>query len=325
METLNLNFNGTSNIIKSFCWTLSVLSWLLMLTVGWISISYLPDEMIYEYLPPLSFILKFISIWDISKYPNYDKKHDFIRTLYYAPCQMNESFLYITFIITLIFSTFGFIIYVIFCTFKKDSKIMNGMLGNISKFHFIPILSVSALFLIGIFLNDKDYDNDEEKNCNIASLVFSIIGLFSLLVISFKTQMESPWYGDIFIKKGTYGCLIALLTYNICYSVFRIGLDDMNSFDFNKKKDFRKNCGIGMSLTIGVFNLLFSYFLRDYILAAMNLLIYIGATIYFFDLPESIRDFYNEDVDGIIDIVMIVLSAAMIALILFMFKPWASK
>lgn len=316
METLNLNFNGTSNMIKSFCWILSVLSWILMLVTGWISISYLSDD--FSLKNP-----KLPNIWNIYKLPKYEDIYALISYFFYVPVQMNGTFLYIIFIITLVFATVGFFIYFLFCTFKKDSNIMNGMLGNLSKYHFIPILCVSALFLIGILLNeDEDYNDDEERNYEIAALIFSIIGLFSLIGISFQTKIESSWYGNLFIKKGTYGCLIALLTYSICYSSFRVGI---NNSEYNEKHNFRKNCGIAMPLTIGVFNLLISYFLRDYILAAMNLLIYIGTTIYFYDLPDWLRDKFNEDADGIIDIVMIVLSAATIALILFMFKPWNTK
>ena len=320
MNTLNLNFNGTTNIVKSICWIISVLSWIFMLIVGWISISYIDDSVI----DILKLKFNISNIWNIYNFPKIEmgiigQTYDYIK---YIPCQINELFLYITFITALIFATFGFFIYFCLCTFKKDSNIMNGMLDGYSKFHFIPIICIATLFLIGILLNDEN-DKDKEDDYEIASFIFSVIGLFSLIIISYLTKMESPWYGNLFIKKGTYGSFIALLTYNVCYSVYRMGID--NSENGDEKIDFRKNCGIGITLSVGIFNLLIAYFLKDYILAAMNLLIYIGATLYFFDMSKDVREEFNDNADGIIDIIMIVLSAVTIGLILFLFKPWTAK
>ena len=54
MEKLNLNFSGGENILKSICWILSVLSWLLFIVTGWISLRWLED---------------FYIIWNVKKKP----------------------------------------------------------------------------------------------------------------------------------------------------------------------------------------------------------------------------------------------------------------
>ena len=47
MEKLNLDFKDGSSVVKSICWILSYLSWLLLVVTGWISIKWLDDDMHY--------------------------------------------------------------------------------------------------------------------------------------------------------------------------------------------------------------------------------------------------------------------------------------
>ena len=56
---------------------------------------------------------------------------------------------YIIIILTLILATAGFLVYIYSIFISKNDNVVNGMLGNISKFHFIPLLCISALFIIG--------------------------------------------------------------------------------------------------------------------------------------------------------------------------------
>ena len=45
MEKLNLNFSGGSKIVKSICWIMSYLSWIMLVITGWISLKWLDDDM----------------------------------------------------------------------------------------------------------------------------------------------------------------------------------------------------------------------------------------------------------------------------------------
>ena len=44
MEKLNLNFSGGDNVVKSICWIMSYLSWLLLVASGWASIKWLDED-----------------------------------------------------------------------------------------------------------------------------------------------------------------------------------------------------------------------------------------------------------------------------------------
>jgi hypothetical protein len=304
MEKYNINFKGGDNIMKTICWILSLISWILLLVTGVIGLVDLFNKNLIWVIP------KWETVGDITII------NIIVYYFFYRPMQILDSCLVTIFILTIIFTFIGFFIYIYLCTCGQNSSVMEGMLGSISRFHFIPLVCASALFLIGI----TDHNLDEEKSIITTSLIFSIIGLFSLVLIAFKSNLESgPWYANFIIKKGVYGSYIALFTYNTCYSILLLGI--MNEKD---PISFKKGCGIGLSLAVGIVNLIISFLLKDMILAFQNFLIYLGATIYYFGMHKLIREHYNENADGIIDIIMIVLSLAAVGFIGFQNKDMFS-
>ena len=93
---------------------------------------------------------------------------------------------------------------------------------------------------------------------------------------------------------------------------------------FQKKKNdllkFINNCGTALPLTIGIVNISLSLALKDFMISVMNLLIFIGCTIYYYNLDDYIKDHFKDNGDGIIDIIMIVLSSVAIAFLLYMYR-----
>lgn len=194
------------------------------------------------------------------------------------------------------------------------------MLGDISKFHFIPLACASALFLIGITM--KNYDDEKSvKGIIITALIFSLLGLFSLIFIFFKADLSSSIYGNWLIKKTTFGSLIAIFTYSFGYTVTQIGLFNT---ELSEIKSFKKGAGIGLSIAMGLFNLIIAFVLKEVMISFINILIYIGMTIYYFSLSAQWRK-VNGQIEGIFDIIIIVLSALVIALIAIKYKSAAFK
>ena len=136
-----------------------------------------------------------------------------------------------------------------------------------------------------------------------------------------QTKIENPLYVVYSIKDGLYSCLIALFTYCLFYSSYYIGLmtrlKDLELWEDIPK--YKKACGIVFSIFIGVINLCVSFVLKDFILPIINFIIYLGLVIRFFDMDESTRKDDNvTNAEGIIEIVVIVLSAIVLALIIFL-------
>ena len=101
MEKLNLNFSGGSNIVKSICWIMSYISWIMLVITGWISLKWLDDDMYWI-------------IWTIVAYRNnsdLDDKDVYSYGFGYLPFQMHVSLIYIVFILTLIVILGGCIVF----------------------------------------------------------------------------------------------------------------------------------------------------------------------------------------------------------------------
>ena len=309
---MNLNFSGGDNIVKTVFWLLSILSWLLYLITGWIAI-----------------FGKEYYLWTIPK--NAIVNYLISQVHLYIPCQIDEPLLMAIFIVTLAISTLGFVAYLVYSTCIK-SNVFDGMMGSLSRFHFIPLACAGGLFLVGETIGESE----KPKDLLIAALCFSIIGFISIILVHLKTNME-PWYASLLVKKATFSCLIALFTYSICYTIYQLGvINELNNFTLeqlikyilngkNNLADFINNCATAFSIVIGVVNLSLSFVLKDLMISVMNLLIYIGCTIYYYNIEEYKNKTFNNNGEGIIDIIMIVLSALNIGLILFMYKTDSFK
>ena len=293
MEKLNLNFSGGENILKSICWILSVLSWLLFIVTGWISLRWLED---------------FYIIWNVKKIPIQEEFG--INLGVYAPFQMQISLIYIVFILTMIIALAGFILYMIKSTCKKDDNVFGGMIGQWSKFHFCPLLCVSALFIIGECIDNPTpkHNLHHSNDMLISSFIFTIIGLLTLIFIYIMTDLNTDWYILLTLKKGTFSCLITLLWYHFCYLIYYIRFMDNPNDNLN----WSKGCGLSFSIIFGIGTLIFAFLFKDLVVAGMTTLIYVGLTAYYFSLTKIVREGANQNGDGIVDIIMMVFSVALI-------------
>ena len=221
-------------------------------------------------------------------------------------------------------------------------------MGTFSRYHFIPLLRASAMFIVGmsqkLYLMDLSYDfefydfrsiDDDRDRINkflgsfAANLAFSIIGLVSLVFIKMKNELEKPLYIIYLIIDGFYSWLIVLFTYSLFYSSIYTGYYNKMKDAFNTLKDnpinyaktlsilneipnFLKDCGIAFSLVIGIINLGIGIFLKNIGIPIMNLIIYLGLTIYFFNIKEVNGYTGVSFAEGAIDITIIILSALLI-------------
>ena len=350
MET---NFDFKNNMGKTIFFIMSLLSWVMFIITGWIGFFFLAIKSYHK-------DISYNNIWSFLSF--YKKGNEIVHGLY-SPIQADISLYIIFFFILLGLGTAGFIAYLIKSTFKKEEQVFEGMMGKFARYHFIPLLCGSAMFIVGmsqkLFLMDLSYDfeyyennkevsidDDRERinkflSCFAINLAFSIIGLASLVFIKMKTELEKPLYIAYLIKDAFYSCLIVLFTYCIFYSSIYTGYYNKMKGAFNNLKDnplnyaktlallneipnFLKDCGIAFSLVIGIINLGIGIFLKDIGIPTMNLIIYLGLSIYFFNIKEVNGYTGVSFAEGAIDITIIVLSALLITYNgLNKFKPQA--
>lgn len=278
---------STSTSISNPIVFISLISWILVLITGWLSF----------FVPNIDGGLFFMNLIITTKEENP------------FPLFMYKVLFYIFAIILLLSLTVSFIIYVYNLFKTKDENVLNGMLGIKSKFHFIPLLCIAVLFIIG-------ESTDKNKNFNNTQLffflIFTILALLSMIFIYIYTKIDSPEYVNYIIKNGAYSCLISFLIYNLFVVIWYYILKNKDDgFKFNK------NCTTAFSILICLTNLCASFLLKEITISVSNLIIYIGMATCFYKINKEIRDYIYHKSVGIIDIFGIILSILMICLVAY--------
>jgi len=297
------NFPGGKNVVKSICWILSYLSWLLAAATNLAALKWM-------YAPVKG--NSFCFIWNILIIPNYLKKNPILSSILgaktYYPLQMSELMIYIVlnFAFAMIFA--GCVVYIVKTFIKRDIQAIDGLFGKFSQFHFFPFLCNFVMSLLGILSGD---DIEKRDDFAKAGLAISLIGLASMIFIYITTKSDSfDSTGKFFIKNGAFSCLIVLFWYSFCYDIFMVR---MLTEETDQK--WAKGCSLAFSIIFGVGSISFSFLFKDVMVSFMNILIYIGMAKNYFELgiDTSSKD-YNKNGDGAIDIIMLVCS-----MILFLF------
>ena len=264
----------------------------------------------FIYISIISFALLIIS--GILSYVNFQKWDAKIFWNLFAsvtgvPISVHEIVLYILFSILLLFALISFIFIIIY---RNEEGLREGILGKYSKFHFIPILCATSLYIIGEAYGVNNLINDAPY---AFSIIFSIIGLCSLIFIYIQTSMPKL-NARLAIKKGLYSSLIVLFVYNLCFTITLLG--QMKISSPSGLRNWRKGTSIAFSLIIGIINLVLSFILKDVIIPGMNLILYLAMTIDFFRSGYRL----NGVAEGVIDIIIGVFSICMICVLSIKYK-----
>ena len=170
------------------------------------------------------------------------------------------------------------------------------------------------MFIIGESYNKVDLNYrfnylDYSDVKYIFSLVFTCFAIISLIFISLSTKITSPWYATLTLNKGAYSCFFALLIYNFGFVlsnyIFYKKIGKENEYNI---LNFFKKSSLAFSIIIGILNNAASILLQDFMIAFINLLIYLGMTISFYKKSKENREDLLYESNGILDIIMMVIS-----------------
>ena len=292
----------------------------------------------------ISWILFVISMWVSYNYGYYFWTPYTIffggDSIYYFPIELGSVTINMPWLNRYFFliSVIGFSVYLIFTTCKKNQSLYDGMLGTLSRFHFIPLLCISALYIIAIsayyiLTNDSETIDVLKSYRTLITfdLIFTIIALGSLIVIYITTQIESEWYIVLAIKKGVYSSFIILLLYNFFHIIpsFRLinyyyDIFNFRDIDRDEVTKFLKRSGIAFTIIFGFLSLAFSVFFKDLMAAFTTFLMYLGMVLSFFNKNkrqrEARKENYNGYADGVLQIIYMALSLLCIAFLIFWCK-----
>ena len=276
--------NETKNIATKICMVLSCISWIAASINNWIALNWFYSK-------------NHRSLWNI---------YNFLESelSYQAPIQMHYIMNYIVFNFAFAIIFISCIIFLITLLFKNDEGVINGMFGKFSKFHFFPLLCCFGLDVFGeLGINEGDLEAFHAPDK--AGLAISLVGLISMIFVYIFTDLKSnKWWVNFFLKNGAFSCLIVLFFYDFCYDVYYCRTATRNvDFDF----EWLKGCGIFFSILFGLCCLIFSFAFKDIMISFMNILIYIGMTIHYFQIKEDTRSTkqYNRNGDGIVDVIIL--------------------
>lgn len=267
--------------------SLSMISWISLVFFSWKSFS----EQNTTY-----FILEILNEGRLSDY-NYDEQYYYKKGDEIAfPLFIKLSMLH-TFITVLIIM--GFINYVIYTMIKPSQLVDEGLFGKVSKFHFLPLSLVSAIFFfienIQIIKKERKYDDNYhlyyEYNKNhitmnrlnfILIFFFTVTGFISLFIVYIKSKFSSNKIAILTIKKGVYSSLLVLLFHNIFNSIIAFKYIDIieDNVDIEiKLADFFRFSRIVFGPILGVGIIIFSFIFKDVIALFTNFLMFIGMLI----------------------------------------------
>jgi len=265
---------------------LSYISWVAITINNWIALSWLYNK-------------KYRTIWNVYIYLEEEEKLQ-------APLQMYYIMNYIVFNLIFTIISIGCIVFFITTLIKKDQEVINGIMGKITQFHFFPLLCYFGMTILGELGMKADHIEDFYKT-DKAGIALSLIGLISMILIYVFTEIKSEnWWANFFLK-GTFSCLIILFWYNFCYDIYYLRLA-VKEEEINY--DWLKGCGIFFSILFGLCVIAFACAFKDILLSFLNILIYIGMSIYYFNYTEKERNTrqFNKNEDGIIDIMIMAFS-----------------
>ena len=279
------------------------------------------NPMIWEIISFLSWLLFISAKWD-----NYVKSSSIEIILYY-PVLYNRSMVQL---FTLIISSLGFLIYLKYIIYSKDNNLYQGLFGDKSKYHFVPLLLYSTICIIfdrefmKIINRLDDFEGPDDDNPPYSNafsekafgtfyMLFSIFTLASIIYIYMKTEMNCEWYMIMTIKKGIYSVIIAESVHCIFESIFYLRLvtaveDIENLF---------KTGGVFLVILISAIIISFAIYSKNIILLFINFLMYFGMTINYY---SKSADLMKSDGVAVIDIIMIVANFVLIAFMIIKYK-----
>ena len=305
MENINdsdnenlVSLDGQKGQSNETWYAFSILSWFLLLCAEF-------DTYTYEY--PFKSANNIVNTF-IGKVEEIEIIH-----FLFLHCPMITSKIFI-----LCFTLFGFIIYLIFTTYKKDENLFKSMISILTRFHFISFLLIIIAFTFSQNLTSEIFNN---KNPLIISLAFSFLGFASLVFIYFKTNLPCEWYIVFSIKKGCFSSLITYSWFLIFYNIIKLCLTGSNfingklyNFDIvNYLKVFKIAINVCISIN-GLGCLIYSLIFTDIVMLFTNVLIYIDLMIFVFskfkfsvdnlliDSIDKVRDYIDKNKNSYIEI-----------------------
>ena len=266
-----------------------------------------------EILSCLSWFLYISAKWD--NYMNAPIDVD------YTPLKYNKYFIEF---ITLIISVLGFLIYLKNIIYTRDEKLYQGLFGDQSKFHIIPLIAYSVISMIlnqsaNTVLAPKQEGSYDPKALNTFYMIFSIISLASIIFVYIKTEMDCEWYVVMTIKKGIYSFIIVESVYHFLESIFALRLHNID--DLGDYESLQKTGGVFFVILQSAIVAAFALFYKNIIMVILNFLMYFTILLNAYTSRKIKKEeSMFGDAVAVIDIIMLIANFVIMIIMVVRFK-----
>ena len=273
---------------------------------------------VLEILSCLSWFLYISAKWD-----NYMNAPVDVNILdKYSPLKYNKDFINL---ITLIISVLGFLIYLKNIIYTRDEKLYQGLFGDQSKFHIIPLIAYSVISMIlnqseNTVLSPKIEGSYDPKALNTFYMIFSFISLASIIFVYIKTEMDCEWYIVMTIKKGIYSFIIVESVYHVLESIFALRYHNVTD-DLEALESLFKTGGVFFVILQSALVAAFALFYKNIIMIILNFLMYFTILLnsYTIRKGEGEKPLFG-DATAVIDIIMLIANFVIMIIMIVRFK-----
>lgn len=269
----------------------------------------------WEIISLLSWILFMGTKWD-----NYMKTRGLTKEVY-QPLLYNRSFIQL---VTLIISFCGFFFYIKTLIYDKDPNFYQELLGDRSKYHFIPLLMYWIISLILdkdvlealTFTNNTSDAFDPKAICTFY-MIFSAICICSIIFVYIKTEIKSKWYINLAIKKGVYSIILVEAIHHLWESIFYLRLFSIeNNSDI---ENLYRTGGIFMAILLVGCVYPFAIYYKNIIMLFITFLMYFGMIMSYYVKPINEKNLKGDGV-AVINIILLISNFIIICLMITKFK-----
>ena len=291
----------------------------------------------WEMISFLSWFFFISSKWDLYMKVNFwdklDLEHGSLEN--YRPILYNARFIQL---ITLIISIIGFLVYVKNIIYKRNNDFYNGLFGQITKFHSVPLLFYSTINIIlsslvilyrgqiepRVVSFIKENTKFDLNALMAFYMIFSLLSLLSLIFIYYSTDLHCEWY---IVMAIIYSILIVESLYFFFDSIFFLRFVNISGSPSNLESLYNTG-GVMFAIFQGVVIIVLSLYFKDITMPIFNFLIFYGMIFNFYNKwtfkkttngVEEVDD-YKKTSTVVVEIIMVVLHFLLIVFMISKYK-----
>ncbi len=220
--------------------------------------------------------------------------------IFYFPLHIHTIYLYCILFFLSFIATFTFILFIKKISYDKDQIFIDYFFNSQLKYHFLPLLFNSLLFILAELVY---YKREYIKIFYFIGMFIDIVSIISsIFIYNFNEFREEDLFINYLFKKGFLSTFFFFNFYYLFYVIIQI------ICSFHRELHFMKFLGWIGQIFVGSSSIAIAHILNNIICPFFFLLIFIGVLYFHYSIPKEYRDYIElGSAEVIINIVLIIL------------------